>query len=59
MDRVYARIAAGLAPPRALREAKLDALRKGGTFAKPYYWAPFEVFTVVVERVDHGTVASR
>ena len=45
------RIAAGLAPPRALREAKLDALRKGGTFAKPYYWAPFEVFTVVVERV--------
>ena len=59
MDQVYARIAARVPPPRALREAKLAALRKGGTFARPYYWAPFEVFTVVVDAVDHGTVASR
>ena len=49
MDRVYAAIARGVPPPRALREAKLAALRSGGTFAKPYYWAPFEVFTVVLE----------
>ena len=49
MDAVYARIAAGATPPRALREAKLAALRKGGTSAKPYYWGPFEVFTAVLE----------
>ena len=49
MDRVYAAVARGVPPPRALREAKLAALRSGGTFAKPYYWAPFEVFTVVLE----------
>jgi CHAT domain-containing protein len=49
MDQVYGKIAAGMPPPRALREAKLAALRKGGAFAKPYYWAPFEVFTVTTE----------
>jgi len=47
MDRLYARMAAGDAAPRALREAKLTLLAKGGTYAKPYYWAPFQVFTVV------------
>jgi CHAT domain-containing protein/tetratricopeptide (TPR) repeat protein len=46
MDQVYARIASGVPPSRALREAKLEVLRKGGTAARPYYWAPFEVFTL-------------
>ena len=59
MDQVYAKIAARVPPPRALREAKLAALRKGGTFARPYYWAPFEVFTVVVDSGDHVSVAGR
>ena len=47
MDRLYARIAAGDSAPRALREAKLTLLAGGGTYAKPYYWGPFQVFTVV------------
>src|SRR6202008_2632300 len=47
MDRLYARMAAAAAAPRALREAKLALLSAGGTYAKPYYWAPFQVFTVV------------
>jgi CHAT domain-containing protein len=46
MDVMYARLAAGEAPPRALRAAKLALLTKGGVTAKPYYWAPFQVFTV-------------
>jgi CHAT domain-containing protein len=46
MDNLYARIAAGAPPARALRDAKLSMMRQGGTFAKPYYWGPFELFTV-------------
>jgi CHAT domain-containing protein len=48
MDRVYAGIAAGAAPPRALRDAKLRFLREAGPYAKPYYWAPFQIFTVTL-----------
>lgn len=47
MDHLYARIGAGDPAPRALRAAKLALLAKGGNYAKPYYWAPFQVFTVV------------
>jgi CHAT domain-containing protein len=46
MDVMYARLAAGDSPPRALRAAKLALLTKGGVTAKPYYWAPFQVFTL-------------
>jgi CHAT domain-containing protein len=46
MDDLYARIAAGSSPSRALREAKLAMLRAGGSLARPYYWGPFEIFTV-------------
>jgi CHAT domain-containing protein len=49
MDRTYAAIARGASPVQALRSAKLALLKAGGTYAKPYYWGPFEVFTVVVE----------
>jgi CHAT domain-containing protein len=47
MDSLYARMAAGDTAPRALRAAKLSLLTKAGTYAKPYYWGPFQVFTVV------------
>lgn len=50
MDSMYARLALGYSPPRALREAKLTLLARGGTTAKPYYWAPFQVFTVTAQR---------
>jgi CHAT domain-containing protein len=32
----------------AFRNAKLALIQGGGALAKPYYWAPFEVFTIVV-----------
>jgi CHAT domain-containing protein/Flp pilus assembly protein TadD len=50
MDWMYARLAAGDSPPSALRQAKLGLLARGGPTAKPYYWAPFQVFTVTVGR---------
>jgi len=46
MDTTYAAIASGTPPPRALREAKLRFLREARTYAKPYYWGAFQVFTV-------------
>jgi CHAT domain-containing protein len=45
MDTLYAGIAADKAPAAALREAKLTMIRGGGNYAKPYYWAPFQVYT--------------
>ena len=47
MDRLYAGIAAGDTASHALREAKLAMLAQGGNYAKPYYWGPFQLFTVV------------
>jgi CHAT domain-containing protein len=47
MDHLYARIAAGDPASRALRAAKLSMLAKGGNYGKPYYWGPFQLFTVV------------
>jgi len=46
MDSMYGRLAVGDSPPAALRQAKLEMITRGGTTAKPYYWAPFQVFTV-------------
>ena len=46
MEGLYARIAAGASPPVALREAKRALIGNG--YAKPYYWAPFQIFTVVI-----------
>jgi CHAT domain-containing protein len=46
METLYARIAAGASPPAALREAKLALIKSG--YARPYYWAPFQMFTVVI-----------
>jgi tetratricopeptide (TPR) repeat protein len=47
MDRLYSRITQGDSPAQALREAKLALLARGGTVGKPYYWGPFQLFTVV------------
>jgi CHAT domain-containing protein len=44
MGTLYERLAAGDAPAVALRQAKLDLIRSGGNFAKPYYWAPFQLY---------------
>jgi CHAT domain-containing protein len=46
MEQMYARIAAGESPPAALREAKRMLIKNG--YTRPYYWAPFQLFTVVI-----------
>ena len=46
MDGLYAGLADGQPAGAALRAAKLTLLRRGGPTAKPYYWAPFELFTL-------------
>jgi CHAT domain-containing protein/Tfp pilus assembly protein PilF len=45
MDRLYAGIAAGHTPGRALRDAKRALIAAGGAPAAPYRWAAFELFT--------------
>jgi CHAT domain-containing protein len=44
MGQVYARVAVGSSPGQALRAAKLEMIRGGSAAAKPYYWAPFQLF---------------
>ena len=44
MDELYAGLKNGKRPEAALRAAKLSLLR-GGSFAKPFYWAPFQLYT--------------
>ncbi len=44
MGHVYAEIARGRTPSAALRHAKLAMIARGGAAAKPYYWAPFQLF---------------
>ena len=46
MDQLYAGLAAGDSAGKALRSAKLTLLHRGGATAQPYYWAPFELFTL-------------
>jgi CHAT domain-containing protein len=45
MDALYANLAAGEPPAEALRKAKLAMMQLTG-LEKPYYWGPFELFTV-------------
>jgi CHAT domain-containing protein len=47
MDRLYGEIAAGHPPSQALRIAKLALLRSDSAWRKPFYWAPFQVFSRV------------
>jgi CHAT domain-containing protein len=46
MDGLYAGLAAGEPAGKALRAAKLTLLHRDGPTAKPYHWAPFELFTL-------------
>jgi CHAT domain-containing protein len=46
MDSLYASLAQGDPPAHALRQAKIAMLRRGGSLARPYYWGPFELFTI-------------
>ncbi|MGI8744281.1 MAG: CHAT domain-containing protein [Bryobacteraceae bacterium] len=45
MDRMYAGLADGDAPDRALRDAKLSLIHGASVnYRKPYYWGPLQVF---------------
>jgi CHAT domain-containing protein len=45
MDAFYKGISQGEDPATALRNAKLLMLHSGNVFTKPYYWAPFQLYT--------------
>lgn len=45
MEHLYRGLRGGLDPIAALREAKLRMIRSGTANRKPYYWAPFVVYT--------------
>ncbi len=48
MDELYGRLAAGDPPAAALRTAKLSLLRSGTVWRRPYYWAPFQIFSRIL-----------
>jgi CHAT domain-containing protein len=45
MAAMYGELVRGTPPDAALRTAKLTLLRSGAPFRKPYYWAPFQLYT--------------
>ncbi len=45
MDVMYAGIERGETPAVALRGAKLELLHAKGNFRKPFYWAPFQLYS--------------
>ena len=45
MDQLYSELKKGKSPGAALRSAKLSLLTSGGAFRRPFYWAPFQLFT--------------
>jgi CHAT domain-containing protein len=45
MDSMYQGLQEGMSPEAALREAKLTLLHSNNPFRKPYYWAPFQIYT--------------
>ena len=47
MAGLYEGLARGSAPADALRTAQLALIRGGGAYAKPFYWAPFELYASV------------
>ena len=44
MDQLYSDLEKGKTPDTALRDAKLTLL-KSSSFSKPFYWAPFQLYT--------------
>jgi CHAT domain-containing protein len=45
MDTLYQGLENGQAPATALRNAKLTLLHSQSRFSKPFYWAPFQIYT--------------
>jgi len=45
MKTMYSGLRKGKTPQQSLRAAKLALLHSGGSYRKPYYWAPFQLIT--------------
>jgi CHAT domain-containing protein len=45
MDRLYNGLQLHKQPAVALREAKLSLLHSSGNFSRPFYWAPFQLYS--------------
>ena len=45
MDKLYDELDRGESPDIALRAAKLSLLHSASAFRKPFYWAPFQLYT--------------
>lgn len=45
MDTLYHGLEEGQSPAAALRQAKLAMLHSSSSFRKPFYWAPFQIYT--------------
>jgi CHAT domain-containing protein len=45
MNQLYEGLSHGQRPAEALRAAKLSLLHSDGVFRKPFYWAPFQLYT--------------
>jgi CHAT domain-containing protein len=45
MDDLYSELKKGNSPDAALRSAKLSLLHSTSAFRKPFYWAPFQLYT--------------
>jgi CHAT domain-containing protein/Tfp pilus assembly protein PilF len=45
MDQLYSELQRGQPPEAALRQAKLSLLHSNEVFRKPFYWAPFQLYT--------------
>jgi len=45
MDDFYDQLTRGESPEVGLRAAKLHMLHSTGVFRKPFYWAPFQLYT--------------
>ena len=45
MDRLYRELSQEQDPASALRAAKLSLLKSDSVFKKPFYWAPFQLYS--------------
>jgi CHAT domain-containing protein len=59
MDRLYGELAEGRHPDAALRAAKLSLLHSNSIFRKPFYWAPFQLYSEQITVKQTGIAKSR
>ncbi|HZU27648.1 MAG TPA: CHAT domain-containing protein [Bryobacteraceae bacterium] len=56
MGDLYAVLARGSTPADALRSAKLALLHSGTVWRKPWYWAPFQIYSTTADTADQRTL---